>query len=191
MNESLLLVLRAASFSAEQHCRAIPIKNRFRKGAESDPYINHPLAVARLLIEEGGVDDPVTLAAALLHDTMEDVPTPYSLLLSEFGAEVADIVKELTDDKALPKEERKRMQVVNAPHKSHKAAMIKMADKICNMRDIANSPPADWNLARKQEYYDWGNIVVSALPKCNSKLEAVFEECLNFPLDGGLSSVTN
>ena len=191
MNESLLLVVRAASFSAEQHCRAKEIKNRFRKGADSDPYINHPLAVARLLIEEGGVDDPVTLAAALLHDTMEDVPTPYSLLLSEFGAEVADIVRELTDDKALPKEERKRMQVVNAPHKSHKAAMIKMADKMCNMRDIANSPPAGWDLARKQAYFDWGKIVISALPKCNSKLEAAFEECLKFPLGDGLSSATN
>jgi len=189
MNESLLLVLRAASFSAEQHCRAEKIPNRFRKGAESDPYINHPLAVARLLIEEGGVDDPITLAAALLHDTMEDVPTPYGVLLSEFGAEVADIVRELTDDKALPKEERKRMQVVNAPHKSHKAAMIKMADKICNMRDIANSPPADWDLARKKAYYHWGNIVVSALPKCNGKLEAAFEECLNFPLNGNISSI--
>ena len=191
MNESLLLVLRAASFSAEQHCRAKEIKNRFRKGAESDPYINHPLAVARLLIEEGGVDDPDTLAAALLHDTMEDVPTPYGVLLDNFGAEVANIVRELTDDKALPKKERKRMQVVNAPHKSHKAAMIKIADKICNMRDIANSPPAGWDLARKQAYYDSGKNVVRALPKCNNKLEAVFEECLNFPLDGRLSEITN
>ena len=191
MNESLSLVLRAASFSAEQHCRAEKIQNRFRKGADSHPYINHPLAVARLLIEEGGVNDPVTLAAALLHDTMEDVPTPYSLLLSEFGPEVAGIVRELTDDKALPKAERKRMQVVNAPHKSHKAAMIKMADKICNMRDIANSPPAGWDLARKQTYYDWGKVVVGALPRCNSKLEAAFEECLKFPLDGRLSAVKN
>ena len=190
MNESLLLVVRAAAFSAAEHCRATEVSKRFRKGVESTPYINHPLEVARVLIEEGGVDDPVVLAAALLHDTMEDVPTPYEVLVREFGLEVANIVREVTDEKGLAKDERKRLQVVNAPGKSHKAAMVKMADKICNMRDIANAPPVNWDLAKKQAYYDWARIVVRALPKCNAKLEAAFERCLDFPLDGCLTSGT-
>ena len=182
MNESLLLVVRAAAFSAAQHCRAVEVSKRFRKGVEPTPYINHPLEVARVLIEEGGVDDPVVLAAALLHDTMEDVPTPYAVLLKEFGKEVAGIVLELTDDKALPKAERKRLQMVNAPHKTHKAAVVKIADKICNLRDIANDPPANWDLTKKEAYYDWARQVVGSLPKCNSALEAAFERCLTVKL---------
>jgi guanosine-3',5'-bis(diphosphate) 3'-pyrophosphohydrolase len=166
---NLPLILQAACFAAERH------RTQLRKGAESTPYINHPLEVARILVDEGGVTDPEVIAAALLHDTIEDTETTPDELRARFGERVTDLVLELTDDKALPKETRKLLQIRHAPHKSAGAALVKLADKIANVRDIVDRPPAHWALGRRVEYLGWARRVVESLPAANPLLEACFE----------------
>ena len=129
------LILKAASFAALRH------RNQRRKDVDAFPYINHPLELARVLAEEGGVTDAATLCAALLHDTVEDTDTKQGELEREFGVEIAGIVSEVTDDTSLRKADRKRMQVEHAAHISEKAKLVKLADKICNLRDVATAPP--------------------------------------------------
>jgi guanosine-3',5'-bis(diphosphate) 3'-pyrophosphohydrolase len=163
------MILRAASFAAHKH------RNQRRKDADASPYINHPLELARVLAEEGGVTDTVTLCAALLHDTVEDTDTTREELEREFGAEVADVVMEVTDDKALPKSERKRLQIEHAAHISDKAKLVKLADTIANLRDVATAPPADWDTKRRQEYFGWGKAVIDRLRGAHPALEAVFD----------------
>jgi guanosine-3',5'-bis(diphosphate) 3'-pyrophosphohydrolase len=163
---SVALILRAAAFAAERH------RDQRRKGSAAAPYINHPLGLANLLAE-CGVEDPTVLAAALLHDTVEDTETTPEELAESFGAEVAAIVVEVTDDKALPKADRKRMQIEHAAHLSDQAKLVKLADKICNLRDLSQSPP-DWPLERKREYFDWAKAVVEQLRGTNARLEAMF-----------------
>lgn len=162
-------LLRAAAYAAEKHR-----KGPHRKGADAAPYINHPLAVASLLASEVGVEDVAVLQAALLHDVVEDTKTPLSELEREFGARVAGLVAEVTDDKKLAKEERKRLQIVNAPGKSDGAALIKAADKTCNLREIVSSPPP-WDLARKLAYFDHAAQVVERLPQLPSSLRVAFD----------------
>lgn len=142
-------LLDAVMFAADRH------KNQRRKDADASPYINHPIALAHLLATTGEVDDIDVLRAAILHDTIEDTETTFFELQDRFGSTVANLVQEVTDDKALPKQRRKELQVEHAPHKSNGAALVKLADKICNLKDIATTPPADWPLARRQEYFDW------------------------------------
>jgi guanosine-3',5'-bis(diphosphate) 3'-pyrophosphohydrolase len=166
----LSIVLRAASFAAFKH------RTQRRQDADASPYINHPIELARVLAEHGGVTDTATLCAALLHDTVEDTETTPDELGREFGPEVQAIVEEVTDDKSLPKAERKRLQVEHAAHASDKAKLVKLADKICNLRDIASFPPAGWPLERKQGYFDWAKSVVDRLRGVNARLEAVFDE---------------
>ena len=166
---STRLLLRAASFAAAKH------HDQRRKNPGGTPYINHPLAVAELLAREGGVEDPVVLVAALLHDTVEDTDATRADLERLFGAEVAGVVAEVTDDRTLPKEERKRRQVEHAPHLSGRARLVKLADKICNVRDVADDPPAGWSLGRRQEYFDWAKEVVDGLRGGNAALEAAFD----------------
>ncbi|MFL6728193.1 MAG: HD domain-containing protein [Sphingomicrobium sp.] len=165
----LALVLKAAQFAAEKH------RMQRRKDVDASPYINHPLALANILVSEGHVDDPDVLAAALLHDTVEDTGTTTEELEHEFGRRIAEIVAEVTDDKSLPKEERKRLQVAKAAQKSDAAKLVKLADKISNLRDIASSPPADWSQHRRVEYFHWAKQVVDALRGANPRLEAVFD----------------
>jgi guanosine-3',5'-bis(diphosphate) 3'-pyrophosphohydrolase len=169
MADHLSLILQAACFAAERH------RSQLRKGAESTPYINHPLEVARILIDEGGVSDPEVIAAALLHDTIEDTETTGEELLALFGERVTGLVQEVTDDKALPKETRKQLQIFHAPHKSSGAALVKLADKIANVRDIVERPPAHWALGRRVEYLGWARRVVEGLPAANPALQACFE----------------
>ena len=165
----LELVVRAAAFAAEKH------KKQLRKNAEGTPYINHPLAAAELLATEGGVTDAVVLAAAILHDTIEDTQTTQQELETLFGKEVAGIVAEVTDDKSLPKERRKQLQIEHAAHISPRARLVKLADKICNVRDVAHDPPKGWPLSRRQEYFDWAKQVVDRLRGANPRLEAKFD----------------
>jgi guanosine-3',5'-bis(diphosphate) 3'-pyrophosphohydrolase len=166
------MLLRAASFAADKH------RSQRRKDADASPYINHPLLVARLLAEEGGVTDPEVLCAALLHDTIEDTATTADELREVFGERITSIVLEVTDDKTLPKAERKRLQVEHAVSLSHEAKLIKLADKIANVRDITHSPPADWSASRKAEYIAWATSVVNALRGINAGLEATFQRLL-------------
>ena len=169
MNDTAL-ILRAASFAAYKH------RNQRRKDADASPYINHPLGLARVLAEEGGVTDPATLCAALLHDTIEDTDTTPEELEREFGAEICALVLEVTDDKSLLKAERKRAQMEHAAHISDKAKRVKLADKICNLRDVARTPPANWSLERRQEYFDWAKSVIDNLRGVDARLEVVFDE---------------
>ena len=166
----LALILKAAEFAADRHRR------QRRKDVHATPYINHPLALARLLSNEGGVDDPEILAAALLHDTIEDTETTAAELREAFGERVASIVLEVSDDKSLSHDERKRRQVEHAPHVSDGAKLVKLADKTCNLRDVASNPPRDWTLRRRREYFDWACEVVEGLRGVHSGLEAVFDE---------------
>ena len=166
------LLIRAVAFAADKH------RNQRRKDAEASPYINHPFALADLLVNEGGVTDPAVLCAALLHDTIEDTETTAAELEAVFGHEIAGIVLEVTDDKALPKDKRKLLQIEHAAHASPKAKLVKLADKICNLRDLGSSPPADWSLARKQAYFAWAAQVVAGLRGTHARLEAVFDALL-------------
>ena len=163
------LLFHSLAFAAHKH------RAQRRKDKEASPYINHPIALADVLVNEGGVDDPVALCAAVLHDTIEDTETSYEELQQRFGKEVADVVLEVTDDKTLLKAERKERQVTHAPHLSQRARLVKLADKICNLRDIASNPPANWPLERKQEYYEWAKRVIDGLRGAHPGLERLFD----------------
>lgn len=163
-------LLEAASFAAKKHT------GQTRKGAGREPYINHPLEVANLLAGVGGVDDFDVLIAAVLHDTVEDCGVTREEIATRFGEIVAGYVLEVTDDKSLPKARRKELQVEHAPHLSTGAKQIKLADKISNITDILNSPPADWDLDRKVKYVEWGENVVAGLRGANARLEKHFDE---------------
>ncbi|MEM5339841.1 HD domain-containing protein [Paraburkholderia azotifigens] len=163
------MLIRATAFAADRH------RNQRRKDAEASPYINHPIALADVLANEGDVADEAVLVAAILHDTIEDTETSMDELVAQFGREAAAIVAEVTDDKTLPKAERKRLQVEHASAISGKAQLVKLADKICNLRDIAACPPADWSVERKREYFDWAKAVVDGLRGVHPVLEAAFD----------------
>jgi (p)ppGpp synthase/HD superfamily hydrolase len=162
-------VLKAAHFAAESH------SGQRRKGAAAEPYINHLIEVAELVSSALSEPDTNLVIAALLHDTIEDAGVTKEELIQTFGADVAELVVEVTDDKALPRAERKRLQIVNAPKKSVRAQVIKLADKISNVRAILSSPPADWSVQRKREYFEWAKQVVDGLTAPNQKLKAEFE----------------
>jgi len=162
-------LIEAVAFAAHKH------RDQRRKDVSASPYINHPIALANVLANEGGVTDLVALCAAVLHDTVEDTDTTESELIERFGPEIASAVMEVTDDKSLDKAERKALQIEHARHMSHAAKLVKLADKISNLRDILASPPADWPVERKQAYFDWAANVVAGLRGANPKLEAVFD----------------
>jgi len=165
-------LLRALHFAADKH------RDQRRKGAEASPYINHPIEVAEILARVGGVTDLVTLQAAILHDTLEDTQTSAEELEAAFGPEVRTVVEEITDDKQLPKPERKRLQIEHAPQLSVRAKVVKLADKISNVRSIIQTPPAEWPLQRKQEYLDWSARVVAGCRECNPALEQAYDDVI-------------
>jgi guanosine-3',5'-bis(diphosphate) 3'-pyrophosphohydrolase len=168
-------LLTAVAYAAEQHRlqrrKGLPVGDDTLR----TPYINHPITVAELLTRIGGIDDVSTLCAAILHDTIEDTDTTESDLRTLFGDTITDIVLEVTDDRSLPKQERKRMQVVHAPDLSPPAKALKLADKISNLRDLIDRPP-DWSQSRIREYFDWAKRVVDGLGPSNPGLEAMFAE---------------
>lgn len=158
---------RADQFAEQKHA------GQFRKDGKT-PYIAHPRAVASILRDEAGVTDPDTLIAAVLHDTIEDTGVKHAELASRFGQTVADTVAELTNDETLPKAQQKQAQIDKAPHYSHRAALIKMADKTANLRDIIAAPPP-WPQDRKREYFDHARSVVHAMGPRHDKLRRLFE----------------
>ena len=172
-SENTGILLEAVRFAAEKH------RNQRRKDSEHSPYINHPIEVVQLLWEVGGVRDVNVLLAAILHDTVEDTETRPEEISSRFGEQVLSFVMEVTDDKNLPKDERKRLQIVNAPHKSYGAKLIKLADKACNVRNLVTMPPKDWSLKRRQEYLLWGEKVVAGLRGTNAALEEYYDHELS------------
>jgi guanosine-3',5'-bis(diphosphate) 3'-pyrophosphohydrolase len=165
-------LIRAIAFAAEKH------RKQRRKDADASPYINHPIGLADVLANEGGIEDPVVLCAAVLHDTIEDTETTTEELEAQFGHAVTAIVLEVTDDKSLEKHVRKQRQIEHAPHSSPEARLVKLADKICNLRDIIASPPAEWSAERKQAYFDWAAQVVAGLRGIHPQLEALFDGLL-------------
>lgn len=166
--EAFSAFVRALSFASRKHSL------QRRKDADASPYINHPIALVSILAVEAGITDVDVLSSALLHDTIEDTETPFEELAEMFGGAVAALVQEVTDDKSLPKAERKRRQVEHAAEASPKARLIKLADKIANLRDIADCPPADWPIARRQDYFDWAKDVVDRIPDRPEILSRLF-----------------
>jgi GTP diphosphokinase / guanosine-3',5'-bis(diphosphate) 3'-diphosphatase len=160
--------VKALAFASRKHSQ------QRRKDADASPYINHPIALVSILAVEARINDRDTLCAALLHDTIEDTDTSVEELVEAFGGPVASLVQEVTDNKKLPKAERKLRQVEHAAHLSAKARLVKLADKIANLRDVADSPPVNWSLARRQEYFDWAKQVVDQIPEPPPGLLSLF-----------------
>jgi len=171
MNDTAKLI-HAASFAAKKH------SYQKRKGNDAAPYINHPLEVANLLANVGKVADYDILIAAILHDTIEDTETTNEEIIELFGKAVCEYVLEVTDDKSLPKAERKQLQIEHAPHLSHGAKLIKLGDKISNITDVMNNPPAGWSAERQREYINWGEKVINGLRGANENLEKHFDQLI-------------
>ncbi len=141
----------------------IPDSNPHKKDADASPYINHPIALANVLANEGGIADATVLCAAVLHDTIEETETTADEIRELSGSKAAAVVLEVTDDKSLEKQVRKQRQVEHAPHTSTDAKLVKLADKISNLWDILASPPEDWAAGRKQTYFEWAARVITGL----------------------------
>jgi guanosine-3',5'-bis(diphosphate) 3'-pyrophosphohydrolase len=162
-------LLRALHFAADKH------RDHRRKDPDASPYINHPIEVAETLARVGGVSDIEVLQAAILHDTIEDTDTTGDEIEVHFGPGVRGLVEEVSDDKGLSKQERKRLQIEHAPGISSRAKLVKLADKICNVRDVSRAAPAKWSLERRSEYLAWSRAVVSGCRGVNDALEQEFD----------------
>ncbi len=169
MSTSIVDLVRAVDFAARKHS-----SNR-RKGQNAEPYVNHLTEVALLVAKATAGKDQSLVNAAFLHDTIEDTKTTREELVESFGRDVAALVAEVTDDKRLPKATRKRLQVETAPHKTPRAKLLKIADKISNLRGILASPPKDWDRKRKQGYFVWAKRVVDGCRSVNKRFEAEFD----------------
>ena len=169
MTHDLVLLARAADYAARQH-----IAQR-RKGEAAEPYINHLTEVSALLAEATDGADVVLLMGGLLHDTLEDTDATYEDLVQRFGPEVAALVAEVTDDKSLRKDERKRLQIEKTASKSRRAKLLKLADKTSNLRSLVRSPPSGWAEERLREYVVWAEAVVRSCRGLNAVLEAGFD----------------
>lgn len=169
MQDMWSAVLKALSFAADKH------RNQRRKDTDSTPYINHPISLLHLLYNEAAITDSVVLVGALLHDTVEDTDTPLIEIEHVFGADVATVVAQVTDDKSLPKAVRKQLQIDHAASLCDRAKLVKLADKTCNLRDLAQSPPADWSVERAALYCEWCHQVVDQLRGTHTTLEALFD----------------
>jgi GTP diphosphokinase / guanosine-3',5'-bis(diphosphate) 3'-diphosphatase len=173
------IILKALEFAATRH------SSQLRKGEIKIPYINHPIQVANLLVNECGEEDVVLLSAAILHDVIEDTVNSVderTVLIEEikkeFGEEILKVTLEVTDDKTLEKQERKRLQIIDGPHKSDAAKKLKIADKIMNVRDMTHNPPVDWPRERIIAYLDWSEQVVNGLRGVSPRLEKLFDKTL-------------
>ncbi|XP_067645501.1 guanosine-3',5'-bis(diphosphate) 3'-pyrophosphohydrolase MESH1 isoform X2 [Eurosta solidaginis] len=148
------------------------IKHRTQRRKDNEtPYINHPINVATILAVEGGISDETVLVAALLHDTVEDTDTTFEEIETQFGAEICGLVREVTDDKSLAKDIRKQLQIQKAANSSFKAKLVKLADKLDNLRDLNSKAPIGWSLERQEQYYVWAKKVVDNLRGTNAELE--------------------
>ncbi len=161
-------LLDACLFAARAH------SGQCRKGAAREPYVNHVIDVAARLAASPLADED-TVVAGLLHDTVEDTPTTEAELAARFGPRVAGMVMEVTDDKSLDRPIRKALQVAHIGSRSIPARRIKIADQTSNLAALAESPPADWDRARAQEYLDWAVRVVAAARGVDPGLEAAFD----------------
>jgi guanosine-3',5'-bis(diphosphate) 3'-pyrophosphohydrolase len=166
------LLLKVLKFAADKH------KRQRRKDPERSPYINHPIEVAELIWNTGDHRDINTVCAALLHDTVEDTDCSFEEIERLFGSTIAGLVKEVTDDRSLPKAARKQAQIDHAPHLSLGAKHIKIGDKTSNVRDISETPPPDWSVERRSEYLDWTARVLGTISGTNPAMEAEYNRIL-------------
>ena len=164
--------MKAVAFASDKH------RNQHRKDADASPYIDHFIALANVLANEGGIADAIVLCAAVLHDSLEDTETTAGELTDLVGPEVTSVIVEVTDDKSLEKQVRKQLVVEHAPYISNEAKLVKLADMICNLRDILASPPASWSAERKQDYFDWANKVVTGVHAIHPDLAGVYDGLL-------------
>ena len=172
MLTGIRLVSEAAEFAARRHT------GQQRKGRGDEPYINHLAEVANLLSKATNGEDPELVAAGWLHDTLEDTETTCEELAQRFGFRVAGLVDECTDDMSLPKSERRQRQIEDAPDKSPGARLIKIADKISNIRArILPDPTAD-ERADLADYTAWAEQVVAGCRGGNATLDAMFDEAV-------------
>jgi GTP diphosphokinase / guanosine-3',5'-bis(diphosphate) 3'-diphosphatase len=179
------LVLNVAAYAGTAHSK------QRRKDENGAPYINHPLAVARVLAHEVGVTDAITLCAALLHDTIEDTAVTYNDLVARFGADIADVVREVSDDKTLSKAARKLARIESASHLSDRARLVVVADKVCNIRDLMACPIVGWGETQIHQYVEWAGKVCAGARGVNAALDALFDaEVSNWLLRGQTASVT-
>jgi guanosine-3',5'-bis(diphosphate) 3'-pyrophosphohydrolase len=170
LRDHVALVTRAADFAARRH------SGQVRKGTAREPYLNHLAEVAALLAETADEPDAWLVAAGWLHDTVEDTATEREELVELFGETIAAIVAEVTDDKSLPRAERKRLQIETATQKSPRARALKIADKISNIRSLIVSPPDDWERDRLIDYVDWAEKVVAGCRCVNPRLDQLFDQ---------------
>jgi (p)ppGpp synthase/HD superfamily hydrolase len=166
-------VMRAAQFAAQRHA------DQRRKGRDQEPYVNHLIEVAGHLARSARADDAVLLAAAFLHDTVEDTKTTNAEIIAHFGVDVAAVVAEVTDDKDLRKEARKRLQIERITSKSVRAQFLSIADKTANVSSIVRSPPMDWTRQRMSEYGDWAESVVTQVRGIDAYLDDAFHSALS------------
>ena len=167
----LKLLIKALTFAAAKH------RNQRRKNVDASPYINHPISLVNILCNEVHITDINVICSALLHDTVEDTETTAEELAIEFGQEISCIVMEVTDDKTIAvRQERKQLQIEHAPHISNPAKLLKLADKISNLRDLAVDPPVTWSLQRRREYFDWAKQVIDQLRGTHTELEELFDQ---------------
>ncbi len=167
---SLNELIKALAFASAKH------RDQRRKDVCASPYINHPIQLVDVLTNEAGVTDINVLQAAVLHDTIEDTKTTKEELQQHFGQRICNIVLEVSDDGNLCRNERKQAQISDAAELSNEAKLVKLADKICNLRDVADNPPAGWNVHRRQEYFDWALAVIDGLRGIHPGLESIFDE---------------
>lgn len=163
-------LIRCINFAATKH------RDQRRKDVCASPYINHPLQLIDVLSIEAGITDIDVLCAAVLHDTIEDTDANDMELTEHFGKKICSIVLEVSDDCDLCKQERKKAQIDLAPVLSDEAKLVKLADKICNLRDISENPPAGWALPRCQEYFDWAKSVIDGVRGIHPVLESIFDD---------------
>ena len=154
---------------------AIKHRDQRRLDDVKTPYINHPIGVANILVEAGETDLHL-LMAAILHDCVEDTDTTIEEIEDNFGKEVREIVEQVTDDKSLQKLERKRLQIEHASACSPKAKLLKLADKLYNLRDLLKCTPEGWTQERSHEYFIWAKKVVDNLRGSNKKIEDSLDE---------------
>ena len=170
MLTGLRLVSEAADFAARRH------SGQQRKGRGSEPYINHLAEVANLLsIAADGIDAEL-VAAGWLHDAIEDTATTREELAQKFGDRVAALVVEVTDDMTLPKQQRRQKQIVDAPRKSPGAKLIKIADKISNIRARIVPQPNQAERDDLMDYVAWAEKVVAGCRGVNAVLDRMFDE---------------
>ena len=164
------IIEKAKEFAVRAH------DGQVRKGAAQEPYTVHLEEVARLAAGFGAGE--AVIAAAWLHDTVEDCDVSAGDLRAIFGDQIAGLVMELTDDKSLAAWDRKKLQVANAPRKSAGAALLKICDKMSNVRSVAETPPLDWSMERRNAYLIWAEEVVAALPDGADDARAAFFQTL-------------